>query len=72
MPVREELGVLLLAAGRGEEAERAFREDLKRFPDNGWSLHGLARSLRVQNRATDASRAMERFRATWAAADVPI
>jgi tetratricopeptide (TPR) repeat protein len=41
VPVRQELGQLLLAAGRPAEAERAFHEDLKRFPKNLWSVEGL-------------------------------
>ena len=41
---------MLLEAGRPAEAEKAFREDLVRRPENGWSLHGLAQSLRAQKR----------------------
>jgi TolA-binding protein len=41
VPVRQELGVALLKAGRLAEAEQAFKEDLKRFPKNTWSLDGL-------------------------------
>jgi hypothetical protein len=43
VPVRQELGIVLLRAERPAEAEQAFREDLKRFPENGWSL--LQRSV---------------------------
>lgn len=42
VPVREELGWILLRAGRTTEAERVFREDLERFPRNAWSMRGLA------------------------------
>jgi tetratricopeptide (TPR) repeat protein len=41
VPVRQELGRVLVQAGRYAEAERAFNEDLKRFPKNTWSLKGL-------------------------------
>ena len=54
VPVREELGVVLLKAGRLEDAEQVFREDLKRFPNNPWAQHGLAEVRRVLNRETDA------------------
>lgn len=54
VPVREELGVMLLKAGRSEEAEQVFCEDLKRFPKNFWSQQGLADSLRVVNREIKA------------------
>ena len=50
VPVREELGMVLLKAGRPDEAERVFREDLKRFPKNLWSQQGLAEALRGLNR----------------------
>ena len=49
VPVREELGVLLLKAGRSDEAEQVFREDLKRFPNNPWAQQGLTDALRVLN-----------------------
>lgn len=41
VPVRQELGWILLEAGRKAEAERVFREDLERFPRNVWSMRGL-------------------------------
>lgn len=52
VPVREELGVVLLKAGRPEEAEQVFREDLKRFPKNSWAQQGLAEALRLLKRET--------------------
>lgn len=70
VPVRQDLGAVLLQAGRAAEAEQAFREDLARFPENGWSLHGLAQALRAQGRAADADAVTARFRRTWADADV--
>jgi tetratricopeptide (TPR) repeat protein len=38
LPLRQQLGTALLAAGRSKEAEQAFREDLVRYPNNVWSL----------------------------------
>jgi len=72
VPVRHDLGEVLLEAGRAEEAERAFREDLDRFPNNGWALHGLARALEAQGRADEAREAMAEFEEAWRDADVPI
>jgi len=71
-PVRQALGAVLLQAGRAGEAEKVYREDLDRNPDNGWSLFGLAESLRAQGKATEAAQAEERFRETWARADVTL
>jgi tetratricopeptide (TPR) repeat protein len=72
IPVRQELGAILLAAGRHAAAETAFRQDLDRFPDNGWSLHGLALALRAQGRDADADAAMQRFTTSWASADIQL
>ena len=72
VPVRQELGRVLLAAGRAEEAAAAFREDLERFPDNGWSLDGLARAYRALGKTAEAADAERRFRAAWAGADVDL
>jgi tetratricopeptide (TPR) repeat protein len=46
VPVRQELGAMLLKAGRAEQAERAFKEDLRRFPKNTWSVAGLQQARR--------------------------
>lgn len=72
VPVRQDLGRVLLKAGRAREAEQAFREDLKRFPDNGWSLHGLAEALRAQRRTAEADGLKDRLQRVWASADVPL
>ena len=70
LPLRQQLGALLLAAGRPKAAETAYREDLVRYPNNGWSLHGLAESLKAQGRAKDAAAVDAKFRKAWARADV--
>lgn len=69
IPLRQQLGAVLLAAGRGKDAEQAFREDLKRYPNNGWSLHGLAAALQAQGRTRDADAVEMKFRKVWAKAD---
>jgi tetratricopeptide (TPR) repeat protein len=72
MPLRQQLGALLLAGRRYRDAELAFRQDLVRFPDNGWSLHGLADALRAQGRTPEADQAAARFKRVWAKADVKL
>ncbi|MBI2823298.1 MAG: hypothetical protein HYX69_01255 [Planctomycetia bacterium] len=66
--VRQSLGAVLLAAGRAAEAEKVYRADLERYPENGWSLFGLAESLKAQN-SVDATNVRERFEKAFAAAD---
>jgi len=41
VPARQDLGDVLLAAGRLGEARGVFEEDLSRFPANAWSTRGL-------------------------------
>jgi tetratricopeptide (TPR) repeat protein len=71
-PVRHTLGALLLSSGRPKEAEAVYRKDLERYPENGWSLYGLAQSLSAQKKAADAARVRKRFEAAWKNADVQI
>ena len=71
-PVRQALGAVLLQAGRASEAEAVYREDLRRNPENGWSLFGLAQSLRAQGKSAEAAAAETRFRRAWARADVTL
>ena len=40
-PVRHSLGAVLLASGQAAKAAVVYREDLRRNPENGWSLYGL-------------------------------
>ncbi|MBM4185365.1 MAG: tetratricopeptide repeat protein [Gemmatimonadetes bacterium] len=70
VPARHDLGALLLQAGRASEAEQVFRHDLDTFPDNGWSLSGLAAALRAQGRTADATAAESEFARVWSTADV--
>ncbi len=72
VPVRHHLGAVLLQASLPADAERVYREDLARFPENGWSLHGLAESLRAQGRADDAAQVEERLQTAWASSDVTL
>ena len=69
-PMRHSLGRALLEAGRPAEAEQAYREDLDRFPENGWSLFGLAASLEGQGRFGEAREVRSRFTRAWTDADV--
>ena len=69
-PVRHTLAAVLLRAGRAAEAEAVYREDLKIYPENGWSLMGLRDALEAQGRRTEAAAVEKRFRKQWAMADI--
>jgi tetratricopeptide (TPR) repeat protein len=69
-PTRQALGAVLLQLNRAADAEQVYREDLKRNPNNGWSLFGLAQSLRAQGKTAEAAQVQERFEQAWKRADV--
>jgi hypothetical protein len=71
--VRHTLGAVLLDAGRADEAETVFWQDLRqRNRENGYALKGLAASLRAQGRADEAALVEKRFRTAWADADMEL
>lgn len=72
LPPRQVLGAVLLQAGQPVEAERVYREDLQAHPQNGWSLLGLAQSLRAQNKEREASIVQQNFERAWSEADVTL
>ncbi len=71
-PVRHTLGAVLLEAGRADEAEVVYWEDLRQNRDNGYALYGLWRSLEAQGRSEEAAEIRKRFRAAWSRADVKL
>ena len=72
VPVRQSLGAVLLAAGRPAEAEAVYWQDLSQNRENGWSLFGLAQSLRAQGKTEQAALIETRFRKAWKQADVTL
>ena len=73
IPIRHSLGAVLMKTQRFAEAEQVYRDDLARLPDNGWSLFGLAESLRRQQKNPDEVAALEaKFQTSWAKADTKI
>jgi tetratricopeptide (TPR) repeat protein len=73
IPIRHSLGATLMQNGRYAEAEQVYREDLARLPENGWSLYGLASSLKAQEKnASEAAATKEKFGKLWAKADTKI
>ncbi len=72
MPMRHGLGAALLAANRAKDAEAVYREDLKRNPNNGWSLFGLSQSLRADGKPDAADEVQRQFEQAWIRADVKI
>ena len=72
IPVRQLQGAALLELGRARDAEAAFRGDMQKFPDNGWSLSGLQASLERQGRAGEAAGVASRLATQWRLADIAL
>lgn len=68
-PVRHLLGAMLLDAGRPNEAEVVYSADLRRNPENGYSLFGLKAALEAQGKEVTALQVAGRFERAWADAD---
>ena len=71
-PVRHTLGAVLLEAGQPEKAERVYRQDLKRYRENGYSLFGLWQSVKAQGRSVEAAGIEKRYRQAWSQADMKL
>jgi tetratricopeptide (TPR) repeat protein len=71
-PVRQILGAVLLEDGQPEAAEAVYRDELRRNPDNGWSLFGLQQALLAQGEDERADEVGERFEQAWADADIQL
>jgi tetratricopeptide (TPR) repeat protein len=71
-PARHILGATLMQAGRANEAERVYREDLQRNPENGWALYGLSVALKAQGKHAEASTVARKFESAWKLADVKL
>ncbi|MCH8241894.1 MAG: tetratricopeptide repeat protein [Planctomycetes bacterium] len=70
-PVRHTLGAVYLKSGRCADAERVYREDLAKWPGNGWSLYGLSRALERQGKTQEALTVKREYDRAWARADAP-
>ena len=61
------LGAALLESGRFDEAEKAYRAELKDHPHNGWSLIGLQQAL--EGKGTEPRDVAVDFAASWSRSD---
>ncbi|ACA15536.1 TPR repeat-containing protein [Methylobacterium sp. 4-46] len=70
-PVHQSLGAALLAQGRLDEAEAAFRTALRHSPNNGWASAGLLRVAEARGDRAAASEAERLIKSNWFGGDVP-
>jgi tetratricopeptide (TPR) repeat protein len=72
LPVRPYLGAALLETGDAAGAAEAFRQDLKAYPLNGWSLFGLAQAQEKLGQVGPARETSKQQAAAWQWADAPL
>ena len=72
MPARHVLGALLVEQGEVVEAEAIYRQDLKQYKDNLWSLLGLYQALKKQGKLEEAELVQASFQKASVRADVKI
>lgn len=72
LPVSNYLGAALLKAKRPADAEKAFENDLQKFPKNGWGLYGLAQAQDAMGDKQAAAETRKQFQAAWQWADTPL
>lgn len=70
-PVHQSLGAALMAEGKPEEAQAAFRAALQRSPNNGWAAAGLLRAAQAHNDASTAQEAQTLLQKNWFGGDLP-
>lgn len=70
-PVQQSLGATLLAQGKAEEASAAFREALRRSPNNGWAASGLLRAAQARDDTAGAAEARALLEHSWFGGEQP-
>jgi tetratricopeptide (TPR) repeat protein len=70
-PVHQSLGAALLAAGRVEEAQAAFRAAAERSPNNGWAAAGLLRAAETRGDTAGAAQARALMEKNWFGGEAP-
>ena len=71
-PVHQSLGAALLAQGKPAEAEEAFRQALKRVPNNAWAAAGLLQAAQMRGDEEGARTARAMLQKSWFGAQPPV
>jgi len=72
IPARHFLGAALLKTGQPAAAEKVYRQDLIKNPNNVWSLKGLEIALRDQQKSIQAKAVAQHFKISSSRADIVI
>jgi tetratricopeptide (TPR) repeat protein len=71
-PCRQNLGAVLIEAGRYKDAQIVYEENLGEIPNNGWGLFGLQQALLMQGRSKEAAEVEKRFNDAWKYSDIKL
>ena len=63
--IREFLAYCRVEKGLAAHTLAAYRRDLAKWPNNGWSLYGLSQCLRARGADDEAQRIEMQFLKTW-------
>jgi tetratricopeptide (TPR) repeat protein len=72
MYTRLSLGAALLADGKYQEAEAAYKKELEKHPHSGWALFGLTQCYDKQKKNKEAADCKKEFDAAWKYADLKL
>ncbi|MDO1514254.1 hypothetical protein Q2T41_16490 [Maribacter confluentis] len=70
--VRHHLGAIQIEAGLYQDAIKTYKEDLVRFPKNGWALHGLKLAYQNLNNVQRVKEIEGQIIQSWENADIAI
>ncbi|MCU1233160.1 MAG: tetratricopeptide repeat protein [Candidatus Solibacter sp.] len=71
-PLRESLGAALVRAGRPADAEKVFREGLRRSPRDAWMIFGLIEAVKAQQKTEGLVELQHELDAAWGKADIKL
>ena len=70
--VRHNLGAVLMESGKYQEAIEVYRQDLMKYPENGWALVGLMNAYNKLGDRMNYEDSKKRFDLAWKYADIKI
>ena len=70
--VRHHLGTVQIEDGKYTDALQTFKDDLQKFPKNGWALHGMKLAYSRLSDADNEAKINEQLKTVWANADVEL
>jgi predicted Zn-dependent protease len=69
IPARQYLGYYLLKDNKAAEAVQVYKDDLVANPENGWSLLGMYKCMKAQNKLSEAAGYKVRYEKAFEDAD---